>query len=148
MVGDGTSPYLIGGNGSAELVWRPGRLKPIGTMLGLSVTVGAPVPGGDASAFVGFYTVEERDLKGFSWSVEIGYRMAAPVGAAATPAGVLPLPLPPGKMPKGLDIQAVFLFDNAPGIQPPKFAGLVIGTGVGSPGGEADIGVNFSALLK
>lgn len=148
VVGDGTSPYLIGGNGSAELVWRPGRLKPIGTMLGLSVTVGAPVPGGDASAFVGFYTVEERDLKGFSWSVEIGYRMAAPVGAAATPAGVLPLPLPPGKMPKGLDIQAVFLFDNTPGIQPPKFAGLVIGTGVGSPGGEADIGVNFSALLK
>jgi len=148
VVGDGTSPYLIGGNGSAELVWRPGRLKPIGTMLGLSVTVGAPVPGGDASAFVGFYTVEERDLKGFSWSVEIGYRMAAPVGSATTPAGVLPLPLPPGKMPKGLDIQAIFLFDNAPGIQPPKFAGLVIGTGVGSPGGEADIGVNYSALLK
>ncbi len=148
VVGDGTSPFLVGGNGSAEVVWRTGRAKPIGLMTGVSVTVGAPAPGGDASAFVGFYTVEERELKGFSWSVEIGYRMAPPVGSAATPAGVLPLPLPPGKMPKGLDIQAIFLFDNTPGIQPPKFAGLVVGTGVGSPGGEADIGVNFSALLK
>lgn len=153
VVGDGTSPYLIGGNGSAEVVWRTGRAKPVGLMLGASVTAGVagiggvPGLGGDGSVFAGFYTVNEADLKGFSWSVEIGYR-TVPVTSTASPAGVLPLPIPPAKQPKGLDIQAVFLFDNRPGIQAPKFAGLIIGTGIGTPGGEADIGINYSALIK
>lgn len=146
-VGDATSPFLIGGNGSAEFVWRTGQAKPIGLLMGVSATVGAPMPGADGSVFFGLYTVSKEQLKKFSWSVEIGYRVGK-VAKTASPAGVLMIPLPPGKMPNGLDVQAIFLFNNDPGKKGPKFAGLVIGTGVGSPGGEADIGVNFSHLIE
>jgi hypothetical protein len=149
VVGDATTSLALGGNLSAEWLIDASNGRSAGQLFSASATIGKPVAtgvGGDGSVFIGLYTVDPQALKNWSWSVEFGMRKIGKPGVAATPTpgGVIAVPIP-GNGPGG-DLQIVFGFNNDPGIQPPTFVGMNIAGGVGTPGVEADVGVNWSFL--